>query len=348
MQDRSVSEDTMNRIQRMESYFDAIQTALATAPSALRENPSLREMLRALTQYYKNGQWLADYECDERGGLPPGLKRGVLSQDGVWNLLSDLERLCPPGRDTLKSQWLDEEAAAQIHGWDFSHIRGRYSEEDGLPWDYRSAILRHLRPEHTLLDIDTGGGEFLLSLGHPYENTAATEAFPPNVSLCEKTLRPLGIDFRPANGKGPLPFPDGSFDLVIDRHGDFNAAEIFRILKPGGLFLTQQVGAENDRELVGLLLPGTPLPFPDQYLDKAADAFRKAGFEILEALEAFRPIRFYDVGALVWFARIIEWEFPGFSVEGCLDRLYAAQERLEIHGSIEGTIHRFFLIVRKP
>ncbi len=251
-------------------------------------------------------------------------------------------------REILKKQWLAEEAAAHIHGWDFSHIDGRYSAEGDLPWDYRSAILRHLRPEHTLLDIDTGGGEFLLSLGHPHQNTAATEAYPPNAALCQAVLPPLGIDFRAADGKGPLPFENESFDMVIDRHGNFNAAEIFRILKPGGMFITQQVGAENDRALVDLLLPGTPLPFPGQYLDKAAETFQKAGFEVLDGQEAFRPIHFYDVGALVWFARIIEWEFPGFSVEGCLYRLYAAQERLERYGSISGSSHRFFLIARKP
>ena len=44
---------------------------------------------------------------------------------------------------------------------------------------------RYLSPESRLLDIDTGGGEFLLSLNHPPENTSATEGYPPNVSLCQ-------------------------------------------------------------------------------------------------------------------------------------------------------------------
>ena len=43
-----------------------------------------------------------------------------------------------------------------------------------------------------LLDFDTGGGEFLLSLGHPCENTAATEGYPPNVELCRETILPFG------------------------------------------------------------------------------------------------------------------------------------------------------------
>ena len=187
--------------------------------------------------------------------------------------------------------WKAEEACAYIHGWDFSHIDGRYTEDTDFPWDYRQVIGQYLTPDKKLLDIDTGGGEFLLSLGHPHKNTAATENYPPNVQLCKETLLPMGIDFRQADGDGELPYPDGSFDMVIDRHGDFNPPEIFRVLKPGGIFVMQQVGAENDRELVELLCGNLPLPFPDQYADKAAEAFSNAGFSILRKEECFRPIR---------------------------------------------------------
>ena len=242
--------------------------------------------------------------------------------------------------------WRAEERIARVHGWDFSHIDGRY-EEEKLPWDYREIIRRYLDPSMKILDIDTGGGEFLLSLNHPYENTAATEGYPPNVELCRRELLPLGIDFRPGDGTKRLPFPDESFDMVLNRHGDFNASDIHRILKPGGLFITQQVGAENDRELVELLCGETQLPFPQQYLDIASGQFRDAGFEILDEREVFCPIRFYDVGALVWFARIIQWEFPDFSVDTCLEGLLNAQKILEQKGCIEGKIHRFLLVAQR-
>ncbi|MDD6175256.1 MAG: hypothetical protein PUC59_05815 [Firmicutes bacterium] len=114
-------------------------------------------------------------------------------------------------------QWEDEEAAAQIKGWDFSHIHGRYDEERDLPWDYRAVVQSRLRPCSRLLDVDTGG-----------------------------------------------------------------------------CFVTEQVGA------------------------------------------------------LVWFARIIAWEFPNFSVKNCLPQLHRAQKLLEQQGRLEGTIHRFLLTVRKP
>ena len=250
-------------------------------------------------------------------------------------------------REQLYTLWKAEEEIAHIHGWDFSHLDGRLQEPDPLPWDYRQIILSHLQPQWQLLDLDTGGGEFLLSLQHPYANTAATENYPPNVSLCRETLSPLGIDFRPANASEQLPFPDNRFDIVIDRHGDFCPWEIHRVLKPGGLFITQQVGAENDRELVTLLCGKTDMPFPEQYLGLTSRKFQDAGFTILRGEEAFRPIRFFDVGALVWFARIIQWEFPNFSVDSHLENLLNAQKILEERGSIDGSIHRFLLVAQK-
>lgn len=247
----------------------------------------------------------------------------------------------------LIEQWQAEERIAKIHGWDFSHIDGRFTEVQDLPWDYREIIARYLRPEMKLLDVDTGGGEFLLSLGHPNSNTAATEAYPPNVELCAKTLIPLGIDFREGRVPERLPFEDERFDMVIDRHGDINACEFYRVLRPGGIFVTQQVGAENDRELAELLLGEARVPFPEQYVENISAQLRAAGFDILQSQEHFGSIAFSDIGALVWFARIIEWEFPGFSVNNCTQRLLMAQEQLESSGSIRGRTHRFLIAARK-
>lgn len=247
----------------------------------------------------------------------------------------------------LIKNWKTEEKFAHIHGWDFSHIDGRCVEDTNFPWDYRQVIGEYLTPEKKLLDIDTGGGEFLLSLGHACENTAATENYPPNVQLCRETLLPLGVDFKQADGNGELPYPDDSFHMVIDRHGDFNPEEIYRVLKPGGVFVMQQVGAENDREFVQLLCGNVPMPFPEQYAQTAGEKLRKAGFTILRQEECFRPIRFYDVGALVWFARVIPWEFPGFSVDTHMESLLKAQRMLEEKGCIGGRTHRFLLVGQK-
>ena len=247
----------------------------------------------------------------------------------------------------LKKAWLAEEKIAHIHGWDFSHIADRYNEEEDLPWDYEVLVNKYRNPDLKLFDFDTGGGEFLLSLGHPYKNTAATEGYPPNVELCKETLLPLGIDFRACDDASNIPFDDGSFDLFINRHGDFDPVESARVLKKDGIFITEQVGADNDRDLALMVLPDTEAPFPDLRLDIQRKRFEDAGFEIIQAEEAFRPIEFYDVGAFVWFAHIIEWEFPDFSVEKCFDKLLKMQEEIDKNGKVVGTIHRYLIIARK-
>ena len=250
-------------------------------------------------------------------------------------------------KEELRKAWEQEESVAHIHGWDFSHIRDRYEEEEDLPWDYDTIVRSYLNPQLRLLDYDTGGGEYLLSLAHPYAMTAATEGFPPNIDLCKKTLLPLGIDFRPCDNPKAVPYDNSAFDIYINRHGDFDPAEIKRVLKPNGIFITQQVGGDNDRDLVERVLPDVPKPFPHNNLREQRLAFEEAGFEILNAQEAFRPIRFYDIGAFVWFAHIIEWEFPGFSVDKCYDSLLNMQREIESNGKIEGTIHRYLLVARK-
>ncbi len=249
-------------------------------------------------------------------------------------------------KEQLIKEWYYEEEIAHIHGWDFSHINDRYKEEEDLPWDYEKVINEYRVHDHKLLDIDTGGGEFLLTLKHPFLNTSATEGYEPNVALCKEVLLPLGIDFKESDGI-MLPFEDKSFDLIINRHGEYDINELYRVLKPGGLFITQQVGRDNDKELIKLLLPDalyTPL---GSTLKDQVSMFNKVGFSIIKQQEAYRPIHFYNVGALVWFAHIIEWEFPNFNVRDCIDQLFKAQEILEMNDSIDGTIHRFLIVAQK-
>jgi len=82
---------TIDRIRRMELYFDTISYTQKNYPDMLKKDRYIQKMLTVLMDYYENGQWLKDYKADERGELPRDLKRGVLSEDGVYNLLAEIE-----------------------------------------------------------------------------------------------------------------------------------------------------------------------------------------------------------------------------------------------------------------
>lgn len=246
--------------------------------------------------------------------------------------------------NTLKQKWLLEENK-KIEGWDFSYLYGRW-EEEKLPWNYKNLICKYLNKDSMLLDMGTGGGEFLLSLQHPYINVSVTEAWEPNLKLCKETLEPLGITVKQTFNDNKLPFNDNAFDIIINRHEDYDAKEVKRILKENGIFITQQVGGKNNEKLSKFLIPN----FKSQYLDfevnKEVSKFKDLNFSILYENEYFPCLKFFDVGAIVYLANIIVWEFPNFSVERCFNQLCRLEEELEENGYIESLEHRFIIVAK--
>ena len=249
-------------------------------------------------------------------------------------------------RDELYNFWRFEETFP-FSGWDFAHLDGRW-EQEPLPRDFYAEVQRRLHYADQLLEVDTGGA-FLLSLRHPYENTAATETWGPNVESYRNELAPLGIHVEECDAaEEPLPFADNAFDVAFCRHGAYRADELLRVLRPGGVFLTEQVGGRNNALLARRLLRDYRPPCPEHHLSADCEAFAQAGFEVLDAKEYFPKLRFYDTGALVYYAHMIEWEFPGFSVDRCTQELFALECELAERGYVESMEHRYLIAARKP
>ena len=245
----------------------------------------------------------------------------------------------------LKELWKKEEQAT-FKGWDFSYLENRWDDEE-LPWNYEVILKKYLKPDYKLLDMGTGGGEFLLSLNHPYSNTSVTEKWIPNVKLCKQKLEPIGIQVKQVFNDSELPFEDNTFDIIINRHESFDIKEVKRILKPDGIFITQQVGGKNNEVLSKALIKDIARLYEDNTFDNNLKNLRNNLFEILYANEYSPYLRFKDIGAIVYFAKIIKWEFPNFSVENCFDKLCKLNEELNVKGYIESLEHRYILVCKK-
>jgi SAM-dependent methyltransferase len=252
---------------------------------------------------------------------------------------------------------LKEASSRPVTGWDFSWLGNRLSTRP-LEWSFESVVKARSRHATNLLDMSTGGGEWLAALDHRPRRTVATEGWPPNVIVAHARLRPLGISVvwsedAPDNVdqgindlRGRLPFRDGSFTLITNRHASFAAAEVSRVLSKGGTFLTEQVGGDyrDVYDALGLRGPEHIRPWNSAL---AINQILEGGLRIVEARDGTLVTEFADVGAFAWYLKAVPWPIPTFTIEAYRPALERLHERLRREGPLPIRMPAFFLEATK-
>lgn len=252
---------------------------------------------------------------------------------------------------------LTEAASRPVVGWDFSWLGRRISTRP-LDWDFKRVVERHSSHASDLLDMSTGGGEWLASLDRRPIRTVATEGWPPNVLIAHRRLGPLGIgvvwvDDAPDNvdqttneTRGKLPFRTGAFSLITNRHASFVAGEVSRVLREGGSFLTEQVG--GDYRDVDDALGRERALVPSRWgLALAADQIGKAGLRTVAAREGTLVTEFADVGAFAWYLKAVPWAVPGFTIDAYRPALARLHDRIMSEGPLSIRLRAFMLEATK-
>ncbi|MGO1972562.1 MAG: class I SAM-dependent methyltransferase [Propionibacteriaceae bacterium] len=258
-----------------------------------------------------------------------------------------------PDETGLLTAW-ERTFGPQPQGWDFSFLAGRVSES-APPWDFEYLCRDALRDTRSALDLGTGGGERLLALLADLPTAvrptdlAATEGWPPNLPVATEALAPHGIETQAhdADADQTLPFPDGRFELIMNRHESYRAEDVLRTLTPGGTFLTQQVGGDDFAEIHDAL--GHPYPYPEHTLERHRADLVAAGFEVSRAEQWYGPSVFDSVTTLLEYFSQVPWDLPDdFTVAEHRDTL------LDLHrhgtdgaGNLTFTNSRFVLVARK-
>jgi SAM-dependent methyltransferase len=257
-----------------------------------------------------------------------------------------IEASKPPALSTFDELLAEGEAVA-VEGWDFSWFEGRATEERPS-WGYSTLIAERMATATAALDIQTGGGEVLAKIPHPPEVLAATESWPPNIEIATRNLRPLGAMVVDVADDADLPFPAESFDLVVSRHPTVTLwREISRVLRPGGTYLSQQVGAGSVRELTEAMMG--PQERGQQRSTERADAeAQAAGLVVVDLRSESLRMEFYDIAAVVHFLRKVIWIVPGFTVERYRDQLADLHRRIRAEGPFVAHAQRFLIEARKP
>ena len=151
-------------------------------------------------------------------------------------------------------------------GWDFS---GMNELRQPAPWDYHDVVLRYLRSSDVVLDVGTGAGERLRDLAPSFGHGLGIDADPEMVRLAREDPAAGNLSFRVCSER--LESVPGTFDVILDRHAPFDLSAIAAHLRPGGYFITQQVGERNMACVKAALgQPPGPPPIQRQAIAEAA------------------------------------------------------------------------------
>lgn len=240
-----------------------------------------------------------------------------------------------------------EAATVRVAGWDFSWLAGRATEERPA-WGYQRLMGARMGSASAALDVQTGGGEVLAGVPRLPPLTAATEAWPPNLARAARLLRPRGVTVVADADEPPLPFADDAFDLVVSRHPvSVWWDEIARVLRPGGTYLSQQVGPASAFEVTEHFLGPQPAEVRRRrHPEDARAAAQAAGLEVTDLRSQTLRMAFFDVGAVVYFLRKVVWIVPGFSVDRFREELRTLHERIRADGVFVAHSTRFLLEAR--
>jgi SAM-dependent methyltransferase len=240
-----------------------------------------------------------------------------------------------------------EGAAAPVEGWDFSWFEGRATEERP-PWGYARLMGERMARAGAALDIETGGGEVLATVARPPALLVATEGWWPNVEVAPSRLQPLGARVVAAADSPTLPFRDASFDLAVSRHPVVIVwGEIARVLRPGGTYLSQQIGPGTNRELTDFMMGSQPVN-ESRSAASARRAAESVGLEVVDLRECALRVAFFDVGAVVHFLRKVRWTVPDFTPAAYDAQLRRLHERMEQEGPFVATAQRLLVEARRP
>ncbi|MDQ3700215.1 MAG: class I SAM-dependent methyltransferase [Chloroflexota bacterium] len=256
-----------------------------------------------------------------------------------------------------------DDRVGPIKGWDFSRMR---TIREPVPWDYHEVARRYLSAGSRVLDVGTGGGEQFLRLA-PYfgsgvgadPDTGMLDAARENAVAAVAAGLPEGrVTFEPMP-EDALPFQDDSFDVVLLRHAPVLTNEVLRVLRPGGVFVTQGVGRRNMRNICrvfgvtayGEALPGPPRGAPAPHdATPVGESFDVAGRRATVLVRGEYDVRYFVRDAeslLFWLKALSHLASGGFTIERHWQQVAQIIRNSSTPDGIQTNEHRSLLILRK-
>lgn len=239
------------------------------------------------------------------------------------------------------------EKMGSVNGWDFSRLNVRTVGEQ---WDFYEEVTKRCRKTDLWLDIGCGGGEKLLPI-------AESALLLVGIDLSQGMIRTAQANALKANehrarflqmDAGSLEFPAGFFHIVSCRQSEFSAQEAARVLAEGGIFLTQQIGEHDKRNIKQAFQRGQQFGMEDGELKhKYISDLTEAGFSDIQSFE-YDAAEYYQTDEDLVFLLKHTPIIPDFGAgENDFDILHAFIERGRTEQGIMTNSKRFMIIAKK-
>ena len=236
---------------------------------------------------------------------------------------------------------IEEADGAPVDSWDFGWLDGRATEERPS-WRYFDLVAERASRASTMLELQAGTGSMIGRLPSLPRVAVAAEGYPASVAAAAPRLRARGVHLVvTSQTRVGLPFAAGSFELAVSRHPiDVWWSEIApraatrrRVLRATcGTAHSSEPQRVPDRAVAGIVTPRS--------VGRTRGGGTHAGLEVRD-IRVERPrVVFYDIGAVVYFLRLVPWIVPGFTVSAYRERLRELHDLIERNGSFQTTTSR--------
>jgi SAM-dependent methyltransferase len=232
--------------------------------------------------------------------------------------------------------------AASFSGWNFDWMRVTPLEAPPA-WDYVALVRDVIRPGMRVIDLGTGGGEVYGRIIHGVDaQFLASEAWHVNAPVAHGRLGRRGVAVVHASSER-TPWRDAAFDVVLSKHEAIAPGEIVWILRPGGVFITQQVADGQWRELDACFPERAR--FPDHYR-LYREGFEAAGLTVESRYHEWR-VAYERVADVAFMLMVAPWEVPGFDAVRDAERLMALEDACRTEAGVVMTLARYLMVARK-
>lgn len=220
--------------------------------------------------------------------------------------------------------------------------QGEHMMQQSIPnYDTHDITQQYLQDDKHVAIVSVDGGEFTSQYDYLPPITYSVEL---NTSKAKETLEERGVKVTSLTTQGKMPFKDEKIDVVVNELCNYDKFEMYRILKPNGYLIVDQVGSENYKEIINMFVP---FRVKGQWNKESCQTTLKdIGFDLINAFEDIGHIRFDSLPALLAFIKSISPERVE-KYEQFINFYADALRKIKRKGFFELTTHRFLVIAKK-